>query len=352
MIVGIAIALAAFVASWAVAGVVFRHALAHGHLDKPNERSSHTVPTPRGGGAGVVVALLACALFLCVRGDIPVETCVALGGVVPVAVVGWRDDRQSVAPSARVAIHFASAGWAVAWLGGFPSLMVGTGVYTVGPAGALLALVGIVWSINLFNFMDGIDGISGVETATTALAGATMLYATGATGLGALAVATGGAAIGFLAWNWPPAKLFLGDVGSGALGFWLAVLALASDRAGAVPAIVWAVLGSVFLVDATATLVRRVVAGERWHQAHRSHAYQRLARTSLGHRGVTAGVLLLNTGLAGLAWFSVQRPSAQLIVIASVFAGLSALYVSVVRRFPVDARHPAQRAHNDRSQGA
>ncbi|HKS04785.1 MAG TPA: glycosyltransferase family 4 protein [Gemmatimonadaceae bacterium] len=324
-------------------GVVRRHASATALLDKPNERSSHTVPTPRGGGAAVAAALVGSATVLWLQRSLQLEVFVALLGVIPVAVVGWRDDRQGVPVRVRITVHAMSAVWAVAWLGGFPSVMVGTDVHTLGIVGALLAVLAVVWSINLFNFMDGIDGISGVEAATTSIAAAVMLNAVGATGLGALSVATAGAAIGFLIWNWPPAKLFMGDVGSGALGFWFAVLALASDQARAVPAIVWALLGSMFLVDATATLVRRVVAGERWHEAHRSHAYQRLARTSLGHRGVTASVLLLNTALGILAWFSLQKPSAQSVVVATVFAALTVLYVAIVRRFPVDAQPGASR---------
>ena len=319
-------------------GLVRRHARATALLDKPNERSSHSVPTPRGGGAGVVVALVASATALFVRHELPGEVFVALLGVIPVAFVGWRDDRHGVRARVRIAVHLASAVWAIAWLRGFPSIIVGADVQALGILGPILATLAVVWSINLYNFMDGIDGISGVEAATSSLAGAMMLYSIGATGLGALAAATGGAAIGFLAWNWPPAKLFIGDVGSGALGFWLAVVALASDRGGAVPAVVWALLGAVFLVDATATLLRRVIAGERWHEAHRSHAYQRLARTSLGHRGVTVAVLLLNAGLGGLAWFSLKKPSAQLASIAGGFAVLVVLYVVVVRCFPVDAR--------------
>jgi Fuc2NAc and GlcNAc transferase len=198
----------------------------------------------------------------------------------------------------RATVHVLAAGWAVWCLGGLPSLDLGVAVVPLGMGGNLLAVVGLVWLINLYNFMDGIDGLAAGEAVGVGLVGGVLLAAAGATGLSLVALALAAAAGGFLVFNWPPAKIFMGDVGSGLLGYAFGVLAMASERAGAVPLVVWMILLAVFIVDATATLIRRVVNGERWFEAHRSHAYQRAVQAGYSHHAVTVAVMGLNGLLA------------------------------------------------------
>lgn len=218
-----------------------------------------------------------------------------LGGGLPVALVGLADDYRSVPVGWRLAVHFAAAAWAVAFLGGSSLGRPMGAVVAIGWTGRILAVPAIVWAINLFNFMDGIDGIAGAEAVFVAAAGGSLCAAGGgASAVTAAGFVLAGSCIGFLAWNWPPAKIFLGDVGSGFLGYCLAVLILAAARKSPAVGWSWIILMGVFLVDATVTLLRRALRGTRLHEAHRSHAYQHLARRWGSHLKVTLAVNVLN----------------------------------------------------------
>ena len=332
MIVAIIALIGAALASTIGTGLMRRYALRNAVLDHPNERSSHTQPTPRGGGVAIVAVVLATVAALAAADLLDGRVALALGaGGAAIALIGWIDDHRALAPAARAAVHVAAAGWAVYWLGGLPELDVGTRALPLSAAGHLLALLGVVWLVSLFNFMDGIDGIAGGEAITVGGTGAALLLATGNGGLALLSAAIAAAAAGFLVWNWPPARIFMGDAGSGFLGFAFAVLALASDRVGGPPLLVWLLLLGVFVVDATLTLLRRVGHGERWYAAHRSHAYQRLVQSGRSHRAVTSGVLGVNLVLGLLAWAGTARPAllpAALLVAAALLAGL---YLAVER---------------------
>lgn len=248
-------------------------------------------------GGTVVVGML---------GILEAEVAIGLvGGGGAVAVVGWIDDHRSLPAHQRAAVHTVAAAWAVLWLGGLPSLVLSGSRLPLGALGFVLAVLGIVWVTNLYNFMDGIDGIAAIESGFVALFGGALLYAGGAQGLALLAWLVAAASAGFLLWNWSPAKIFMGDVGSGLLGFIFAVLAVASERATAVPLLIWLLLLGVFVFDATVTLLRRIAGGQRWYSAHRSHAYQRLVQAGWSHTRVSLSVLLLNVVLgvlAGIAW--------------------------------------------------
>jgi len=264
-----------------------------GMLDVPNSRSSHTTPTPRGGGIAIVAAATLALLVLALLGNIPRALVMALaGGGIAVAAVGFADDHYNIPAAPRLAVHFLAAAWAVYWVGGLESVQIGTDVARLGWVGAMLSTLGIVWFLNLFNFMDGIDGIAASEGVFIAAVGA-MLSPAGAS-LSSAAWVIAASCCGFLLWNWPPAKIFMGDVGSGYLGYVLAVLGLRAAHENADALWVWLILGGVFLLDATLTLLRRALRGERVYQAHRSHAYQWLARRWRGHRPVTLAVIGLN----------------------------------------------------------
>ncbi|MEO6667779.1 MAG: glycosyltransferase family 4 protein [Nitrospiria bacterium] len=291
--------LGAFLASCGLTSVVRRYALGRSIVDRPNSRSSHTVPMPRGGGAAIAVSwgLALGAMVISGALDMWVGLALLMGGGA-VASIGWLDDRRGLPAGVRGGIHLAAAAWAVWCLGGLPFLNVGLTVAPLGWMGSVLAVFGIAWLTNLYNFMDGIDGLAAGEALSVGLIAGGLLMAAGADGLALAALTLAAASAGFLVFNWPPAKIFMGDVGSGLLGYAFGVLALASERAGAVPLMVWAILLGVFLVDATATLIRRVVAGERWYEAHRSHAYQRAVQAGYSHREVTLAVLGVNVLLA------------------------------------------------------
>jgi len=282
--------------------LVRQYAIKQRILDIPNERSSHSIVTPRGGGLAIVATFVLAVVFIAILGLISINAAIALvGGGLLIAAVGWADDKKSVSPPWRLAVHFLAAIWALYWLGGFTRIDMGFTMIHLGWAGSVIAAVGIVWLINLYNFMDGIDGIAGTEAISVALGAGVLLFWGGSTGLAWVCLTLAMAVGGFLVWNWPPAKIFMGDVGSGFLGFTFAVLALWSENAGAVPFIIWLLLLGVFIIDATITLIKRMSKGEKLYEAHRSHVYQLAVQAGYSHKQVTLTVLLINIVLGLIA---------------------------------------------------
>lgn len=267
-------------------------------VDVPNVRSSHDTPTPRGGGLGIVVVVLAAVIILNLIGEFSSMVTLALlvGGAL-VAVVGFIDDHADVLPRWRFAVQVVAAAVLIAALGGMPPLVFGSTIVDLEWSGDVLAGIFLIWLVNLYNFMDGIDGIAGIEALTVSLGATILLWLDGATGLATLAAVVGAAALGFLMWNWPPAKIFMGDVGSGFLGFTFGGLALLSHAQSAVSIFVWSILLGVFIVDALVTLVRRVANRQKFYEAHRTHAYQHAAIRFQSHTRVCVIVGVLN-----LAW--------------------------------------------------
>ena len=287
-----------------LAGWVRKYALQH-LLDLPNTRSSHVQPTPRGGGLAIVAAFFLSLLVLLQPTEMPLPLFWALSALIPLAIIGFVDDHGHVPARWRLLLQVLAAAWLLVWIK--PS--------GLGWPGYLGTAFCIVWVINLFNFMDGIDGIAGVEAMTTTLSAAWLLslHPTGSfPPEGFICLALAAASLGFLVWNWPPARLFMGDVGSGVLGFLLAALALWTSQQGLLGLPAWLILGGVFLVDATLTLLIRLLKGNRWYEAHRSHAYQHASRHWGSHRPVTIGVLLVNIfWLLPWAWVATQHPERQ-----------------------------------------
>ncbi len=274
-------------------------------LDIPNARSSHTVPTPRGGGVGIVLAFVTAVSLLSIGGVLRRDLSLALaGGGLMVAGVGLIDDRRHVAPWARMTTHFVAAIWALYWLPGAPAIQIGARTWTSGPVTNVLCLIGIVWCINLTNFMDGIDGLAATESICVLAAGGGLAAIGGHLALAWLCWALAVACCGFLVFNWHPARIFMGDAGSGFLGFVLVVLLLAHTRTERTAFWPWLILFAMFWCDAGLTLFRRALRRERLYDAHRSHAYQHAARV-WGHSKTTLAIAALNVcWLAPLAYCS------------------------------------------------
>jgi glycosyltransferase WbpL len=280
--------------------VMIRHcAKGMGLIDVPNERSSHDLPMPRGGGIAIAGASLAAMAVLTALGVMPAHLFLAIApGGIAVAAVGLIDDIKPLSARVRLFVHFMAAAWAVVCIGpvGFFDHYA-AGAPQLRWLGYAVSTVGIVWFLNMYNFMDGIDGIAASQavfmSAGMALLG---LFSGGIAYIAAAAVVLGAASFGFLLWNWPPAKIFMGDVGSGYLGFAFAVLGLASGAHSVFGPWSCIILAGVFAVDATFTVVRRFARRELVTEAHRTHAFQLLAQ-QMGHRNVT-----LSVGLVNLTW--------------------------------------------------
>jgi Fuc2NAc and GlcNAc transferase len=322
------IVVAAFLLSALLTGLARRLALARGVLDVPNARSSHEEPTPRGGGAAIVLTATAAWIALGLMGVVQTHTLIALlGGGLAIAAIGLLDDRFRLPARGRLSVHFAAAWWALAWLNGLPPILIGEHVIVLGWVGYLLGMPAIVWTLNLFNFMDGIDGIAASEAIFVVCGGILLvLLSDGGHSHPAIGLAFVAACCGFLLWNWPPARIFMGDVGSGFLGYVVAVLAMIEARESAVALMVWLILGGVFFVDATVTLGRRLLRGERLSEAHRTHVYQCLARRWRSHRRVTLAVLAVNVfWLLPMAMFAARSPAHAPLFLAAALAPLIVL---------------------------
>jgi Fuc2NAc and GlcNAc transferase len=275
-------------ASWALTSSVRRYALHADLLDHPNARSSHTVPTPRGGGVAIVASYLSLVAVFALAQVINARLAAALlGGGALVAALGFIDDRRPLPARWRFGGHLLAAAWVLAWLGPLPPVPIFGVVVDLGLGATLLSALYLVWSVNLFNFMDGIDSIASLEAIVVALGGAFLWWLTQPAGDWLLAVAFAACVAGFLVWNFPPARIFMGDAGSGFLGYIIATLALWSSHTAAHLFWSWFLLGGCFMVDATTTLVRRVRRGEAFNEAHRSHAYQYAARRHESHKTVS-----------------------------------------------------------------
>jgi UDP-N-acetylmuramyl pentapeptide phosphotransferase/UDP-N-acetylglucosamine-1-phosphate transferase len=274
-----------------------------GLVDQPGQRRSHAQPTPRGGGIGIVASVLVVLAALAVRGQLPALPAAGLGvALAAVAAVGWWDDHRPLPASLRLAVHGLAAGLFLAVLPmdlpALPAAALGTALLLV-----------LVAAINVCNFMDGINGLAASQAALIAGGLAIAFLATGSPGWALLAAALLAACAGFLPFNLPRARIFLGDVGSGALGLLVGVLLLVAWLRGALPLPALLLLPSAFALDAGLTLLGRVRAGKRWTRPHREHLYQWLVRSGASHAGVTTGYagwtlcMLLGAALvAGRPW--------------------------------------------------
>lgn len=276
-------------------GVLRRYALHRSIIDIPNARSSHSVPTPRGGGVAIVLAFLSCLIFM-VGADLqPSAQLVAmLGSGALIAVIGFMDDHGHIAARWRLLGHFVASAWVMFWMGGLPALTFFGFSIDLGWFGVGLAAIYLVWMLNLYNFMDGIDGIASLEAIIACLAMSFIYYLTGQHSVIWAPLMLTMSVAGFLYWNFPPARIFMGDAGSGFLGIVLGALSIQAAWAGSEYFFAWLIMLGVFVVDATFTLIRRLVRGDKVYEAHRSHGYQYASRHFGRHLPVTVGVSLIN----------------------------------------------------------
>ncbi|MGL6242076.1 MraY family glycosyltransferase [Pseudomonas sp.] len=319
--------LAIFAISWLLTSVLRRYALARSLMDVPNERSSHSIPTPRGGGVAIVLAF-ALALPLLSGLDLIANQALygVLGAGLIVAVIGFADDHGHIAARWRLLGHFVAAGWALVWFQGIGPIRFFDAPVDLGLFGNILAVFYLVWMLNLYNFMDGIDGLASVEAISVCLGICLIYWHCGTLELVWPALSLAAAVGGFLCWNFPPARIFMGDAGSGFLGVVLAALAIQASWTSSQLLWSWLILLGVFIVDATWTLMRRLIRGDKVYQAHRSHAYQFASRRFESHRKVTLAVLAINVcWLLPLAYVAASDLLSGPIALVIAYAPLAVL---------------------------
>ena len=305
--------------------VLRRYALSTSLIDVPNARSSHVLPTPRGGGVAIVVSFILSAIFLALTEQIQWSLTWAV--VVPgggVAILGFLDDHGHIPARWRLLGHFLAAIIGVVLLNGLPAIHLFGMAIDLGWAGYLFGSFYLVWLLNLYNFMDGIDGLASMEAIFVCLGGGLLYAISGNISFvwGPIALAL--AVVGFLYWNFPPARIFMGDAGSGFLGITLGFLSL--QAAWVDPALLWGwlILLGVFIVDATCTLFVRLLRGDKVYEAHRSHAYQFASRQFGGHLPITLSVTCIN-----VIWL---LPIAILVALSKIdgFVGLLIAYLPLI----------------------
>jgi UDP-N-acetylmuramyl pentapeptide phosphotransferase/UDP-N-acetylglucosamine-1-phosphate transferase len=321
-----AVAVATGVFCWLATGALIPILRRRDMLDYPNERSSHFAPTPRGGGIAVTVSILLAWIALHKVG-LAASSLVSIAlGTSLLALVSWIDDLRGLPPGVRLVAQGAAVTIGILVLPGTRSALeawLGSTLFFVA-AGLVW-----VWWINLFNFMDGIDGLAASEAA--AICSGLLLFALVGDGTdpAAALLAAGiiGAAIGFLVWNWSPARIFLGDVGSVPLGYLSGFLLL--DLASRGRWKIALILPLYFLADATITFLRRLLAGERVWEPHRQHFYQQAVRNGLPHSAVVKRVIAANLLLIGCGWAAengraVISLSAAIVTVAVLLVTLAA----------------------------
>jgi len=232
--------------------------------------------------------------------DAPVQLLVSLVlATLAYAMLGWQDDKHDLPASIRFLFQILIAVVFTAWMvwHGMPDFTLSMG----GSVVILFSVLWIVWMANLYNFMDGIDGISAVETIVLGTVTSFWFAMSGAISIAIICIAVAGAALGFLRWNWSPAKIFMGDVGSLALGAFFAIIAMIGSSSLNIPFSAFIILYAVYLADSGVTLLHRMIKRERWWQAHRSHFYQRAVQSGYSHAQVSLAVMVINFLLAVLA---------------------------------------------------
>lgn len=325
----ITILLAAFILSFSLSFLIYRFGEKLRLLDIPNQRSLHIRPTPRGGGLAFIFSFLLGSFFLMQQQLLPTILFKAfLIGGIPIAVIGLLDDLFHSPILIRVVVHTLAA-IAVLWLfQGMPVLDLGFSIWHWNQFGWVIGLLGLVWMTNFYNFMDGMDGLAGSEGIFVGLSIILLLLFQGQTELVPALLLLSISIFGFFFWNFPPAKLFMGDCGSGFLGFIFGIFLLASTNQQILTPWQWLIIFGAFWVDATFTLLRRALNGEKWYQAHANHAFQH-AIQYWGNRKVLLGFWVINLGwLLPISLLSLRY---QKFEILWVFIAITPLVVLTVK---------------------
>jgi Fuc2NAc and GlcNAc transferase len=294
--------------SWSGTGLIYRFALSRSILDYPDDRSSHNLPTATGGGSAIAVAFYLGLIFLIHTDVVGLSEIQLLFAGIVLVVIGIVDDLKTLDFRWRIAVHFSVGIFTGISLKDMPDIQIADIHINLHFLAIPVTALALVWATNLYNFMDGIDGLAGSECCFITLAAAGFLAAAGDAPLAIVSLVLSAASAGFLIWNWPPARIFMGDSGSGFLGFTIGSIAFLSIYSGSMSLWTWVLLPGAFIADATLTVTRRIFSGERWYQAHCTHAYQHMARV-FGHKKVVLGFLGINLfWLLPLAWFAEKYP--------------------------------------------
>ena len=272
--------------------------------DIPNERSSHSMPIPKGGGLSIIILLIITTsplfYFQMISREIFLSIII---GMFIVSIIGLIDDYKNLPILIRLFGYTIGAIIALYFIGGVNSLFESNhnffkccdiNISKFGGIGPFLAVLFVLWLTNLYNFMDGTDGFAAIQTICVSLFCSFLFYSSDNYALVIIMLCMTSSTIGFLYWNWAPAKIFMGDVGSCSIGFFFGLITLYSAKEEIIPISIWLILLAPFIGDATFTLIKRIIKKEKWYEAHNSHAFQKLFQHGLSHRQLTFGLIITN----------------------------------------------------------
>ena len=321
-----------FIFSDIVVGIIRRYCINSSLLDIPNARSSHSVPTPRGGGAAIALVVILSMIISYVLNLMRIEYFLALSvGGIFVALIGWVDDRFNLKAIVRLVAYLIASCWAILWMGELNEIHFGSNfILILGNAGFFIGVLWVLWLTNLYNFMDGTDAIAGVQALCTGLFAAFIFWLEEEYGVSYVCITVSVASAAFLFWNRPPAKIFMGDVGSCFLGFIFSCMAIIGEITEIMPIIVWIILLSIFFFDSTFTLFKRIYKKEKWYNAHREHAYQRLVQMGMSHGKLALSILLINIIILWpIAYIAYMLPDYSFILFITVIIFMFILWVFI-----------------------
>ncbi len=310
-------------------------------LDQPNDRSLHSQPTPRGGGLAILLAVYVCgigAIYMHDRSQGPSYGWVGGSGLL-VAGISYLDDRFTLPSGLRFIVHTLAA--ALIASGGFvinrlelPGLELSLPYWI----GVIFTLLFVVWMLNLYNFMDGMDGFAGGMTVFGFGAFAVLGLFAGNMLFSVLNLIIAAAALGFLVFNFPPARIFMGDVGSSTLGFLAASMSLWAADEQVFPFWLAVLIFSPFIVDATVTLIRRLLRGEKVWQAHKTHFYQQLVQAGWGHRKTVLLEYAIMLGCGITALWAVRATAETQLAVLSIWVLVYSVFFFWVSRLAARRR--------------
>ncbi len=327
----LAISISLIILSALLTGFIRRLSIKGRFIDIPNERSSHKTPIPKGGGVSIVLILNCTIMALFFYGKIELDLFISmLVGLFIVSLIGFIDDCKSLSILIRAFSYMLASIFSLYVIGGFLSVSINNYYFNLGSFGFVLGTIFMVWMTNLYNFMDGTDGLAGIQTICVSFFCGLLLYFSSHFYLGLILICLASATIGFLCWNWPPAKIFMGDVGSCAIGFLFGLLAIYTEKKGIVSISVWLILLAPFFGDATYTLLKRMINGEKWYKAHNSHAYQKLYQIGLSHRKLAVRLMVVNiTVVWPLAYFAYSYKNIEFAMLLSAYCVIGMIWLAV-----------------------
>ncbi len=277
-------------------GIARRYSLKNKIIDIPNERSSHEIATPRGGGVSLACITICSILLGYIFDLLAQDDFLALFfSLTAVASIGWLDDKGDISSYWRFIIYSIAALWSLCWVGVLENIRLGDLIIDISFSfSIIITWLGIVWLTNLYNFMDGTDGLAAMQAILASSLGFILLLLQKEQGYALICLCLASASAGFIYWNWPTAKIFMGDIGSCMIGAFFAIFSIITDKSDIMPVSLWCMLLSLFICDATFTLIKRIIFGEKWYQAHKIHAYQLLVQMGMSHKTLLLNFILIN----------------------------------------------------------